>query len=63
MYMYAIIKTMCCPGHHQNGVVSTHAFRNMMYMMNHTSCAQVHELTKCIVRFEHSVCRGSPMTT
>ena len=47
--MYAIMKTMCSPGFHQNGVVPTPALRNMMYMMNHTSCAQVHELPKCIV--------------
>ena len=47
--MYAIMKTICSPGYHQNGVVSTHALRNMMYVTNHTSCAQVYELPKCIV--------------
>ena len=47
--MYAIMKTMCYPGYHQNDVVSTHALRNMMYMMNHASCTQVHKLPKCIV--------------
>ena len=35
--------------HESNGVVSTHALRSMMYMMNHTSCVQVHELPKCIL--------------
>ena len=40
--MYAIMKIKCSSGHHQNGVVSTHALRNMSYMMNHISCAQVH---------------------
>ena len=46
--MYAIMKTMCSPGYHQNDLVSTHELRNMMYMMNHTSCAEVHGLAKCI---------------
>ena len=40
---------ICMQNHENNGVVSTHAFRNMMYMMNHTSSAQVLELPKCIL--------------
>ena len=31
------MKTMCPPGYHHNGFVTTHA-------LGHTSCAQVHEL-------------------
>ena len=29
--IYAIIKTMCPPGHHHNGFVATHAHGHMMY--------------------------------
>ena len=53
MYKYVcnheIMKTMCCPAYHQNGVMSTYALSSMMYMMNHTSCTKVRELPKCIV--------------
>ena len=35
------MKTMCPPGYHHNGFVATHA---LGYMMNRTSCVQVHEL-------------------
>ena len=35
------MKTMCPPGYHHNGFVTTHA---LGHMMNCTSCAQVHEL-------------------
>ena len=38
------MKTMCPPGYHHNGFVATHALGHMMYIMNRTSCAQVHEL-------------------
>ena len=55
------MKTICPPGYHHNGFVATHA------LGYHISCAQVHE---CIyyahlasVRFEHSLYRGSLMTT
>ena len=44
MYMYAIMKTTGSPGYYQYDFVPTYVLRNMMYMMNHTSCAQVHEL-------------------
>ena len=37
--MHAVMETMCSPGYHQNGVVSTHALKNMIYIMNHTSLA------------------------
>ena len=37
--IYVIMKTMCPPGYHHNGLVETHALGNMM-----NSCAQVHEL-------------------
>ena len=43
------MKTMYFPGYHQNVVVPTHVDRNMIYMMNHTSSAQVHGLLKSIV--------------
>ena len=44
------MKTMCPPGYHHNGFVTTHALGHMMYGCtqalghNRTSCAQVHEL-------------------
>ena len=41
IYIYAIMKTMCPPGYHPNNFVATHT---LGYMMNRTSCAQVHEL-------------------
>ena len=37
---------MCPPGYHHNGFVATHALRHMMYIMCHTSYAQVHELSQ-----------------
>ena len=36
--MHASMKTMCSPGYHQNGVVSTHALRNMMYIEPYIMC-------------------------
>ena len=42
------MKTMCPPSYHHNGFMVTHALGYMMYGF---------------VRFEHSVCRGSLMTT
>ena len=48
IYIYVIMKRMCPPGYHHNGFVATHALGHMMYGS---------------VRFEHSVCRGSLMTT
>ena len=46
IHIYVIMKTMCPPGYHHNGFVATHALGHMMhgYMINRTSCAQVHEL-------------------
>ena len=41
---------MCPPGHYHNGFVATHALGHIMYVRLGT------------VRFEFSVCRGSPMT-
>ena len=29
--IYAIMKTMCPPGHHRNGFVATHALGHMIY--------------------------------
>ena len=31
MYIYVIMKTMCPPGYHHNGLVATHALGHMMY--------------------------------
>ena len=45
------MKTMCPPGYHHNGFVATHALGHM------------HLRYLASVRFEHSVCRGSLMTT
>ena len=45
--IYVIMKTMCPPGYHHNGFVTTHALGHMMYIMcmyHRISCAQVHEL-------------------
>ena len=48
------MKTMCPPGYHHNGFVATHALGHLMYgYASHLAS----------VRFEHSVCRGSLMTT
>ena len=33
IYIYAIMRTMCPPGHH-NGSVATHAFEHMIYVSN-----------------------------
>ena len=49
--MYVIMKTICPPGYHHNGFVATHALGHMMYA--HLAS----------MRFEHSLCRGSLMTT
>ena len=48
------MKTMCPPGYHHNGFVATHALGHMMY---------IYYAHLASVRFEHSVCRGSLMTT
>ena len=83
IYIYAIMKTICPPGYHHDGFVTTHALGHMMY--DCAWCAQVHELPQihcgnnqegtlfsrlniyythfAFVRFEHSVYRGSLMTT
>ena len=38
-------KTMCPPGYHHNGFITTHALGQMMY----SSCAQtIHHLPKCM---------------
>ena len=59
------MKTMCPPGFHHNGFVATHALGHMMYgytllvpMNQHIYYAHL-----ASVRFEHSVCRVSLMTT
>ena len=54
IYIYVIMETMCPPGYHHNGFVETHALGHMMY----GSYAHL-----ASVRFEHSVCHGSLMTT
>ena len=40
IHIYVIMKTMCPPGYHHNGFVTTHALGHMMY-----GC-QVHELSQ-----------------
>ena len=52
------MKTMCPPGYHHNGFVATHALGHMMYVYIYIYYAHL-----ASVRFEHSVCRGSLMTT
>ena len=39
IYIYAIMKTMCPPGYHNNDFVATHTLGHMMY-----GCAQVNKL-------------------
>ena len=51
--IYVTMKTMCPPGYHHNGLVATHAPGHMMYGST----------LLVPMRFEHSVCRGSLMTT
>ena len=53
------MKTMCPPGYHHNGFVATHALGHMMY----GSTLHIYYAHLASVRFEHSVCRGSLMTT
>ena len=31
IYIYIIMKTMCPPGYHHNGIVATHELGRMMY--------------------------------
>ena len=31
IYVYVIMKTMCPPGYHHNGFVTTHALGHMIY--------------------------------
>ena len=64
------MKTMCPPGYHHNGFVATHALRHMMYgstllvpMNQRVLNKQSNYAHLASVRFEHSVCRGSLMTT
>ena len=68
------MKTMCPPGYHHNGFVATHALGHMMrYMMPQSLCGDNWERTLfhdyiyyahlASVRFEHSLCSGSLMTT
>ena len=67
------MKTMCPPGYHHNGLVATHAPGHMMYGSTLLVPMNQRVLNKqrlhicyahlASVRFEHSVCRGSLMTT
>ena len=52
------MKTMCPPGYHHNGFVATHALGHIVFMITYIYYAH-----RASVRFQHSVCRGSPMTT
>ena len=49
---------MCPPGYHHNSFVATHALGHMMY-----GCNRMYYARLASVRFEHSVCHGSLMTT
>ena len=63
------MKTMCPPGYYHNGFVATHALGHMMYCyillvpMNQGVLNKLSKERKSPVRFEHSVCLGSLMTT
>ena len=57
MYIYVSTKTMCSPGYHHNGFMATHALGYIMYSLH------IYYARLAFVRFEHSLCRGSPMTT
>ena len=50
--IYVIMKTMCSLGYHHNGFVATHVY------ITYISYAHL-----ASVRFEHSMCHGSLMTT
>ena len=65
------MKTMCPPGYHHNGFVATHA---LGHMSCHKAIVVITGRAHCFhdyiyyaylasVGFEHSVCRGSLMTT
>ena len=72
------MKTMCPPGYHHNGFVATHALGHHVpkCMSCHKAIVVITGRAHCFhdyihiyyahlasVRFEHSVCRGSLMTT
>ena len=67
------MKTVCPPGYHHNGFVATHALGHMygstlLVPMNQkvlNKQSKEHNISGHLasVRFEHSVCRGSLMTT
>ena len=70
------MKTMCPPGYHHNGFVATHAHHVPKCMSCHKAIVVITGRAHCFhdyiyiyyahlasVRFEHSVCRGSLMTT
>ena len=40
------MKTMCPPSYHHNSFAATHA---LGHIINHTSCAQVHELSQIYI--------------
>ena len=77
MGIYVIMKTMCPLGYHQNGFMATHALGHMMYgykllvPMNQRvpkswalfSWLHIYYAHLAFVRFEHSVCCRSLITT
>ena len=38
IYIYSIMKTICPPGYHHNGLVATHALGYMMYTHSSYFC-------------------------
>ena len=49
IYIYAILKTMCPPGYHHNGLVATRALGHMMYGLRKTyDRTSVHYVPKCM---------------
>ena len=77
VYIYVIMKTMCPPGYHHNGIVATHDVHHVAKCMScHNAivvmtgrehcfhdCIYIYYAHLASVRFEHSVCRGLLMTT
>ena len=65
--VYAIRKTMCPPGYHHNGFVVTHELGHKMYgytlLISLFSWLHIYYAHLAYVRFEHSVCRRSFITT
>ena len=55
--IYAIMKTMCSAGYHQNGFVATHALGHMMY--SYTLLIPLNQRVLNKLRKEHNITQGA----